>query len=113
MSLGRTEDEMLKKLRSVRLLSVWNSKAVKWNWLVPLFVTTLIAAPPASPCSASKSLVVTFTVSMDSAGGTYRLCAGSEPRILSAPSSRVLLLVFVVPLILVLRDRPGEPLTAF
>ena len=31
----------------------------------------------------------------------------------SAPSSRVLLLVLLAPLIFVLSDRPGEPLTAF
>ena len=35
-----------------------------------LLILTLIAAPPASPCSASKALVTMFTSWMASAGGT-------------------------------------------
>jgi hypothetical protein len=48
-----------------------NSKAEPLNWLVPDLVMTVIAAPPAMPCSASKLLVATFTVSIVSAGATY------------------------------------------
>jgi len=37
--------------------------------LVPERVFTVMAAPPAMPCSASKLLVETLTVSMVSTGG--------------------------------------------
>ena len=56
-------------LRPQRLV-VWNSNAEPRNVLVPLLTCTLIAAPPARPCSASKLLVTTLTVSIDSRAGT-------------------------------------------
>ena len=36
---------------------------------MPLLVVTLMAAPPASPCSASNAFVAMLTVSIVSAGG--------------------------------------------
>ena len=59
------------------------------NSLVPDLVMTVIAAPPAMPCSASKSLVEMFTVSIVSAGDTSIWWLGSQMLTLVAPSVRV------------------------
>ena len=53
---------------------------------------TVIAAPPAIPCSASKLLVLTFTVSTVSAGETSIVWCGSQMFTLVAPSVFVPLL---------------------
>src|SRR4029453_17564861 len=79
-----------------RAFSDWllkNSNAEPLNWLVPDLVMTVMAAPPAMPCSASKLLVEMFTVSTVSAGDTYILCEGSQMLTLVAPSVRVALLL--------------------
>ncbi len=47
-----------------------NQNAEPRTSLVPDLVTTVAAAPPAMPYSASKLLVATLTVSMVSAGWT-------------------------------------------
>src|SRR5437868_2181161 len=80
---------------------------------VPLLVITVIAAPPARPCSASKLLVEILTVSIDSAGGTYSEWCGSQVMTLVAPSIRVLFEFLAVPLILVVRLRFGVSVVAF
>src|SRR5262245_35041578 len=54
-----------------KALLSWKPKRLPWYWLVPDFVTTVMAAPPVMPCSASKLLVETLTVSMLSTGATY------------------------------------------
>ena len=50
---------------------MWYSKAEPWTSLPPDLICRLIAAPPARPCSASKELVTTLTVSIDSSAGLY------------------------------------------
>ena len=62
---------------------------------------TVIAAPPALPCSASKLLVLTFTVSIVSAGETSIVWCGSQMFTLVAPSVLVPLLLRSRPLTLV------------
>ena len=82
--------------------------------LVPDFVTTVIAAPPAMPCAASKLFVAMLTVSIVSAGATYPAWCGSQMLTLLAPSMRVLLLLRFVPLTLVRqRSGPGVSVCAF
>jgi hypothetical protein len=49
---------------------VWYSNAEPRSALVPLLICALMAEPPARPCSASKLLVTTLTVSSDSSAGT-------------------------------------------
>ena len=48
------------------LSSSWlrRKKPEPWSWFVPDFVSTVTAAPPAMPWSASKLLVETLTVSI-------------------------------------------------
>jgi len=58
-----------KKGRAWVLLLLWNQKAEPCTAFVPLLIWTLIAAPPAKPCSASKEFVTTSTVSMASSEG--------------------------------------------
>ena len=60
----------LAQLRARRLSFSNSQLPVPWNSLVPDFVSTVTAAPPARPCSASKLLVETLTVSTVSAGAT-------------------------------------------
>ena len=71
-----------------------NSNAEPLNWFVPDLVTTVTAAPPAIPCSASKLLVEMLTVSIVSAGEMYMLWFGSQMFTFVAPSVRVELFVF-------------------
>ena len=54
------------------LNSSWlrKKKVEPWNWLVPDLVSTVTAAPPAMPWSASKLLVEMLTVSIVSADCT-------------------------------------------
>ena len=59
---------MLKRVFAFNSSWLRNQKAEPWSWLVPDLVTTVIAAPPAMPWSASKLLVETLTVSIVSAG---------------------------------------------
>ena len=86
----------------------WYQQAAPRSWLVPDLVATVTAAPPAMPCSASKDDVEMLTVSMDSTGGLYRVWWGSQMYTLMAPSTRVLLLLRLVPLTLVVSERWGE-----
>src|SRR5713226_7714319 len=83
------------------------SKAAPCRSLVPLLVCTLIAAPPARPCSASKLLVTTFTVSMDSSDGTYATTCGSWMTVELAPSIRVLFELRLEPFTLKASAREG------
>ena len=64
------------------------------------------------PCSASKLLVDTFTVSTVSAGEMYMLWFGSQMFMFVAPSVRVEFCVFACPLTLVAIDRPGVSVSA-
>ena len=80
---------------------------------MPDLVTTVIAAPPAMPCSASKLLVEMFTVSIVSAGATYMMWCGSQMLTLVAPSVRVPLALRFWPLTLVDSDRAGVSVSAF
>ncbi len=89
-----------------------NSKAEPLNWFVPAFVMTVMAAPPAMPCSASKLLVDTLTVSIVSAGEMYMLWFGSQMFMFVAPSVLVELFVFAWPLTLVASDRAGVSVSA-
>ena len=66
-----------------------------------------MAAPPASPCSASKLLLTTFTVSIDSSDGTYATTCGNWMCVELAPSMRVLLELRLVPLTLKASAREG------
>ena len=75
-------------------------------------MTTVTAAPPAFPCSASKLLVEMFTVSTVSAGEMYMLWFGSQMFMFVAPSVRVVLFVFTWPLTLVASDRAGVSVSA-
>ena len=88
------------------------SNADPLNALVPDLVTTVTAAPPAMPCSASKLLVEMSTVSTVSAGDTYIMWFGSQMFMFVAPSVRVELFVFACPLTLVAIDRPGVSVSA-
>ena len=54
-----------------RALLSWLAKALPRNELVPDLVTTVTAAPPVMPCSASKLLVEMCTSWMLSTGATY------------------------------------------
>ena len=74
---------------------------------MPLLICTLIAAPPASPCSASKLLVTTLTVSIDSSAGTYATTCGSHTLVELTPSMRVLLPWLLAPLTLNVSARDG------
>ncbi len=60
-----------KNWRAFRLSLLKNSNAEPLIELVPYLVTSVIAAPPAMPCSASKLSVETLTDSIVSAGATY------------------------------------------
>ena len=62
---------------------------------MPDLVMTVMAAPPAMPCSASKLLVLTLTVSTVSAGDTSIVWCGSQMFTLVAPSVLVPLLFAV------------------
>jgi hypothetical protein len=90
-----------------------NSNAEPRMLLVPDLVMTVIADPPAIPCSASKLFVDTLTVSIVSAGDTYMLCEGSQMFTLVAPSVRVALLLIAWPFTLVASDRAGVSVSAF
>ena len=74
---------------------------------------TVIAAPPAMPCSASKLLVLTFTVSIVSAGETYIVWCGSQMFTLVAPSVLVPFVFRSWPLTLVVSARPGVSTSLF
>src|SRR6476660_8187913 len=82
------------------------------NWLVPDLVMTVTAAPPAIPCSASKLLVDTFTVSTVSAGEIYMLWFWRSRFMFVAPRVRVAFGVFACPLMWVALDRPGVAVSA-
>src|ERR671934_215438 len=77
---------------------VWYSNAEPVSLFVPLFTCTLITDPPASPCSASKLLVTTLTVSSDSSAGTYAATCGSQTFVVLTPSIRMLLELRLAPL---------------
>src|SRR5688572_33225553 len=89
-----------------------NSNADPRKLLVPDLVMTVTAAPPAIPCSASKLLVDTLTVSIVSAGEMYMLWLGSQMFMFVAPSVRVELFVFAWPFTLVASDRAGVSVSA-
>ena len=74
---------------------------------------TVMAAPPAMPCSASKLLVLTFTVSMVSAGETSIVWCGSQMFRLVAPSVFVPLLLRFIPFTFVDSARPGVSTSLF
>ncbi len=59
-----------KNLRAFNSSWFRKANAEPLNSLVPDFVTSVIAAPPAMPCAASKLFVLMLTVSMVSAGAT-------------------------------------------
>ena len=59
---------LLKRVFAFRFSVLPNQKAEPRSWLVPDFVTSVVAAPPAIPWSASKLLEDTVTVSIASAG---------------------------------------------
>ena len=80
---------------------------------MPLFVTSVIAAPPAMPCSASPATVVTLTASIISEGITYPAWCGSQRLTLEAPSMRVTLLLALVPLMFVRNERIGVSVIEF
>src|SRR5712692_1998004 len=91
-------------------LILWSelySNAEPCSSFVPLLVCKLMAAPPASPCSASKLLVTTFTVSMDSSDGTYATTCGSWMTVELAPSIRVLFELRLDPFTLKASAREG------
>ena len=79
---------------------------------VPDLVMTVIAAPPAIPCSAPKLLVEMLAVSIVSAGEMYMLWFGSQMFMFVAPSVWVELFVPAWPLTLVARDRAGVSVPA-
>src|SRR5438093_13391459 len=66
-----------------------------------------MAEPPASPCSASKLLVTTLTVSSDSSAGTYAATCGSQTLVVLTPSIRMLFELRLAPLTLNTRARDG------
>ena len=66
-----------------------------------------MADPPARPCSASKLLVTTFTVSSDSSAGTYAATCGSQMLVVLTPSIRMLLELRLAPLTLNTSARDG------
>src|SRR2546428_12420895 len=101
-----------KKFRARRCSLSLSAKSAPRKSLVPDLVITVTAAPPAIPCSASKLLVDTFTVSIVSAGETYIKWFGSQTFMFVAPSVRVELFVFACPLILVAIDRAGVSVSA-
>ena len=76
---------------------------------MPDFICTLVAAPPAIPCSALNAFVTTLTVSMAAEGGTYATFAGKYGYASCAPSMRVLLPWFESPFTFVLIARCGLP----
>src|ERR1035437_10330502 len=75
--------------------------------LVPLLTCTFTAAPPASPCSASKAFVTTSTVSIASSAGMYAAQKLIHTFTSFAPSIFQLTDVAVVPLTLTLAARAG------
>ena len=80
---------------------------------MPDLVITVIAAPPALPCSASKLAVLTLTVSTVSAGDTYMTWCGSQMLTFVAPSVFVALVLGFCPLTNVRSDRPGVSTSLF
>src|SRR5438105_13451740 len=92
---------------ALRCWLVWYSNSDPCTWLVPLLICTLVAAPPARPCSASKLLVTTLTVSMDSSAGTYAVTCGSQILVELIPSMRVLFDERLEPLTLKTSERDG------
>ena len=106
-------DEPKKNGEAFSLSLLKNSNAEPLNSFVPDLVTTVIAAPPAMPCSASKLLVEMLTVSIVSAGEMFMLCDGSQMLTLVAPSVRVALLLIAWPLTLVASERDGVSVSAF
>jgi hypothetical protein len=60
----------LAQLRARRLSSSCSQNPDPWKSFVPDFVSTVMAAPPAIPCSASKLAVETLTVLTVSEGAT-------------------------------------------
>src|SRR5205823_3540785 len=73
---------------------------------------TVTAPPPAMPCSASKLLVDTSTVSIVSAGDTYIQWLGRQIFMFGAPSVRVELLVLAWPFTLGASERAGVSVSA-
>src|SRR5712692_4489392 len=96
-----------KKSRARRCWLWWYSNSDPWKSLVPLLIWTLMAEPPASPCSASKLLVTTLTVSSDSSAGTYAATWGSQILVVLTPSIRMLLELRLAPLTLKTSARDG------
>src|SRR5260370_5584009 len=96
-----------KKVLAFKLLSLWYSKPAPWISLLPERTCTLTCAPPASPCSASKLLVTTFTLSIDSSAGTYEEMCGSQMFVALAPSIRTFTELRVVPFTLNVSARDG------
>ena len=80
------------------------SRAGRW---LPLFVCTLMAAPPESPCSASMLLVTTLTSWIDSSVRASETTCGSWSAAVLRPSMRVLFWSSLVPLTVNSRDRDG------
>ena len=69
---------------------------------------TVCAAPAAMPVSASKLLVATLTVSIDSADWTYIAWCGSQTFTDTAPSTRVVFAFGCVPFTHVRSERRGR-----
>src|SRR5881409_4057059 len=103
---------LLKKFFAWNLALSLIAQADPCNWFVPDLVMTVTAAPPAIPCSASKLLVDTSTVSTVSAGDTYITWLGSQMFMFVAPSVRVEFCVFGCPLTLGDSDRAGVSVSA-
>src|SRR5438034_5250102 len=103
---------LLKKFFAWNLALSLIAHAEPCNWFVPDLVTTVTAAPPAIPCSASKLLVDTSTVSTVSTGETYIRWFGSQMFMFVAPSVRVEFCVLAWPLTLVAIERPGVSVSA-
>ena len=74
---------------------------------------TVCAAPAAMPVSASKLLVATLTVSIDSADWTYIAWCGNQTLTDTAPSTRVVFAFGCVPLTHVRSERAGVSISAF
>src|SRR5882672_7526323 len=106
-SLGLSCPTGRKNGLALRWLSVWKENNEPRRLFVPLLIWTLTADPPASPCSASKLLVTTLTVSSDSRAGTYAATCGSQMFVVLTPSIRMLLELRLAPLTLKTSAREG------
>src|SRR5882757_5210194 len=70
-------------------------------------MVTLIADPPAAPCSALKLPVTTLTLSTASVGGTYAIRLARRGKVSIAPSMRVVFVALDTPFTLTAIARAG------